>query len=234
MKCLDVKENLNTFFDDEIESIQKRRIENHLKECVSCQAEVRNLQSVSRALKGNLQIFAPLFLDEKVMNAFQTFHDKKRVEKIETNKIGWFGIPRFAFAAASILFVLGMFSAFQIGKMSAGEISVVMPQVQENQNLPIIKSSENEAAQDEKNVPVKIVETLVIREKIVKVPIIKTRTITVEKENKTAQNMPAKDDLALKSSVVNNGYLTRTNLTNFQPVSELNLKINKEEKQNEK
>ena len=230
MKCIDVKENLNAFFDDEIESAQQRKVENHLEECASCRTEFKDLQSVRRAMKESMQISAPLFLDEKVLNAFQTFHDEKRVEKIETEKIGWFGIPRFAFASALILFVLGMFAAFQIGKMSASERSVVIPQVEGNQHLPIVKSAENASAQNENSAPVKIVEVPVIREKIVKIPVIKTRTIYVERANKSVPNLSEKDNLALKSSVENNGYLTRTNLKDFQPVSEFNLKINKEEK----
>ena len=172
---------------------------------------------------------------KKFLVLFKTFHNEKRVEKKDAEKIGWFGIPRFAFAAALILFVLATISAFQIGRMSAGEISIVMPPVQGNKNPPPVEVTGNNPANDGKNVPVKIIEVPVIQEKIIKVPVIKTRTIYVEKDRKkeVRSNAPAKDNFALKSSVENNGYFTRTNLKDFQPVSEFKLKINKEEKQNE-
>ena len=231
MNCIDIKENLDAFFDDEIEFAQKRRVEKHLEKCSGCRTELENLQTIRKSVRRNPQVFAPVFLDAKMIRAFQNFHDEKRAGKSnKKQKSSWFGIPRFAFAAALILFVLATISAFQLGRMSAGEISVVMPEIKENQNSPIIESAEEKQTKDENPAPVKIVEVPVIKEKIVEVPVIKTRTICVEKENKTFSNDSAKDNFALKSSVENNGYLTRTDLKDFQPVSEFKLKINKEEK----
>ena len=225
MKCINVKENLDALLDGEVSFTQKREIENHLETCVSCQTEFENLQAISGILKQNLAISAPLFLDKKVFSEFKNFHAEKPKEKLQ--KIGWFGIPRFAFAAALILFTLGIISAFQIGKMSASEISVIMPEVQENKTL-----------NQEKIMSVKIVEVPVIREKIVKVPVIKEKIVTkiiyVNKDEKTDTNLPAKKDFALKNKIEDNKYLTRSNLEGFQPVSEMNLRISKEDNQNEK
>ena len=130
MKCIDLKENLDAFADGEIEFTQKRQIENHLEDCVSCQTQFENLRTIGKSAKQYLQVSAPAVLDEKVLTAFQTFHKEKQGEKKDAEKIGWFGIPRLVFAAGLIFFALSVISAFQIGKMSAGEISVMMPPVQ--------------------------------------------------------------------------------------------------------
>src|SRR5687768_9436466 len=166
MKCTEVKQNLDAFFDGKIVSTQTEFMETHLENCNSCQTELENLQSVRNALKQNLAISAPAFLDEKVMNAFQKFHEEKRTkenpEKLQKEKMGWFRVPRFAFAAAFAMFALSVISAFQIGRMSAGEISVVTAEVIENESSKI-----NETP------PVKIVEVPAVVEKIlIKVPVI--------------------------------------------------------------
>ncbi len=235
MKCIEVEKKLDAFFDGEIVSPQE--IESHLENCVSCRTTFENISAVRRTLKQNFKVSAPPLLGENVLSAFQNFHEAKRREKVETKqttqKIGWFGIPRFAFAAALILFALATITAFQIGRMSASEIVVLMPEVQENSDLNQIK---NEA--DARKTTVKIVEVPVIREKIVEVPVIRekivTQTIYVNKNEKKEQNLPAKEDFALKNKIEDNKYLTRSNLEGFQPVSEMNLRISKEVNQNEK
>ena len=119
--------------------------------------------------------------------------------------------------------------------MSASEVSIVMPQVQENKTSISDEFAENV----EKSTPAKIVEVPVIQEKIVKVPVIKEKVVikTVyvngNKENEIRSTVPAKNGFALKNSVEDNGYLTQTNLKGFQPVSEFKLKISKKEKENE-
>lgn len=227
MKCADIKENLDAFADGEVGFTEEKKIENHLENCLSCKTEFANLQALGKSVKEILRVSAPASLDEKVLNDFQNFHDKKQTETSETKKIGWFGIPRFAFAAGAVLFFLATISAFQIGRMSAGEISIVMPQVQEEQISPPVKPDDQTP---EKNpAPVKIVEVPVIKEKIVQIPVIKTKTVYVVKENKP-DNRPNTNDLAMKNSIENNGYLTQTNLKDFQPVSEFKLKVSKEEK----
>ena len=231
MKCIDVRENLNVFLDDAIENSRKEKIKSHMENCVSCRIEFETLQTIGDALRQNLFVAAaPPSLDDKILSAFEDFHSQKRnvraAEKREKNV--WFGIPRFAFAAALALVALTAISAFQIGRMSAGELSVAMPQVQESRVLPQIEN-----AKDEKIASVKIVKVPVIKEKIIEVPVFKTRTIYVEKENKSVPNEPAKNNFALKSSIEKNGYLTKTDLKAFQPVSEFKLKISKEEKENE-
>lgn len=231
MKCIDIKEKLDAFADGEIETAERKKIEIHLEDCVSCKTELENLQLFGKALKQNLYVSAPASLDEKVLADFQNFHGGKRDEKIENKNLNWFGIPRLAFTSAMLLFAVAILSAFQIGRMSVGEKSAVMPPIQENNNSFEVKTSDKEPP-EEVNTAVKIVEVPVIKEKIVKVPVIKNRIIYVarDRKNEPVRNISADDNLALKSSVEKNGYLTRTNLKDFQPVSEIKFQINREEK----
>ena len=250
MKCIDVKENLDALLDGEIETAPKRTIENHLENCVSCGAEFSRLQMLGQTLKQNLTTAAPASLDAKIFSEFESFHAAKRAEKtLETapkEKFGWFGIPRFALAAALVLFALTTFAAFQIGKMSAGKIIVETPQVIENQSLTASQVTENNQTKDENLSSIKIVEVPVIQEKIVKVPIYKekivTRIIYKNAERKTENNAGKNDSVSpvgasnnsiLSSRLRDNRYSTQVNLSGFQLVSELKPQIIKGEK-NEK
>lgn len=244
MKCIDTKENLDAFVDGEIEISLAEGIKRHLENCAACQAEFKSLQVINGSLKQNLRVSAPAFLDEKVLSAFKAFHEEKRVEKVreetQTEKIGWFGIQRFAFAATLILFALATISAFQIGKMSASEVSIVMPRIEENKALMTAEFAGSNPIMDERSIPTKFIEVPIVREKIIKVPVIKEKIVTKtiyadkDKENKVRSNVPAKNNLALKNSVKDNEYLTQTNLKGFQPVSDFKLKITKEENKDEK
>lgn len=230
MKCIEVEKKLDAFFDNEI--VPSKEIEAHLENCVSCQTSFENLQTISRAMKQNFTFSAPPLLGEKVLSAFQNHHEDKRREKVEikpqTEKIGWFGVPRFAFASALIVFALATISAFQIGRMSVGERIVMMPQVAENKSL-----ANNPAIQENSNA-VKIVEVPVIKEKMVEVPVIKEKIVTkkiyikqesafedTDKSNKNEENT------ALNENKANNEYLTPIELEGFQPVAKIKARITK-------
>lgn len=229
MKCIEVEKNLDAFFDGEIAS--SKEIETHLENCVSCRTSFENLDAISNAMKQNFAVSAPLLLGEKVLSAFQNHHEAKRGENVEskpqTEKIGWFGIPRFAFAAAFLLLALGTISAFQIGRMSASEIIVEMPEVEEN-----INSNQIENELNTQKATMKVIEVPVMREKIVEVPVIRekivTKTVYVNKTEKTTNVLPTKEDFALTNKIEDNKYLTRSNLEGFQLVSEMNLRVSKE------
>jgi hypothetical protein len=236
---------LNALLDGEIEILQKREIEKHLENCVFCEAEYESLRAVGESLRQNLRVSAPFALDEKVLSAFQTFHREKRgekAEKAEKAKMVWFGVPRFAFAAAFVLFALTSLAAFQIGRMSAGEVSILMPKVTDNQSLTVNQVTENSQAKDENSTSVKIVEVPVIREKIVKIPVYKetvvTRTIYRNAETRTEKNDGRKtfaapvggtNDSILSSRLKDNRYSTQVSLEGFQLVSELKPQIIKGE-----
>lgn len=237
MKCVDVKDNLDALLDGEVEITQKRKIENHLETCVSCQAEFKNLRAVSATLKQHPTISAPALLDEKVFRAFRDFHAEKTTEKLPQEKNGWFGIPRFAVATTLILFALATISAFQLGRMSANEVGSVLPQVQEKSTSTTDEFAQDNLKKDENPTQTKIVEVPVVQKTIVKVPVLKEKIITkmiyVNTKNKLRSTVVVKNSLALKNSLENNGYITQTNLKGFQPVSVFEIKISKKEKDNE-
>ena len=227
MKCIDV----NALLDAGHDVSHALEIGKHLESCILCQAELKDVKAISETLKRALTISAPTHLDEKIMGAFKEFHDAKEAEKLDSERernSGWFGMPRFVFATALILFALATAAAFQIGKMSAGDVSVLMPQLQENRITG--EFAQITPASDEKSVPIEIVGLPVIRERIV----IRKIYITKGKEKTQRPNLGAKSGLVLKNSVAENGYLTQTNLKGFQPVSEFKIRISKKENGNEK
>ena len=246
MKCIDVKENLDALLDGEISISPQRAIENHLENCVYCRAEFNYLQKLGQTLKQNLTATAPASLNTKIFSEFEKFHAAKRSAKISetapTERIGWFGIPRFAFAAAIILFTLATFSAFQIGRMSADNIIVETPRVPENQSLTVNQNAENSPAKNEISPAAKIVEVPVIREKIVEIPVYKEKIVTriiyknapVKSENNAGENtfippVGAANNLILSSRLKDNRYSTQVNLAGFQMVSQLKPQIIKGE-----
>ncbi|MGI8669733.1 MAG: anti-sigma factor family protein [Aridibacter sp.] len=251
MKCIDIEQKLNELLDGELGLSEKATVETHLESCDSCQTQFENMQAISGNMKQNLVISAPSLLDEKMMNAFQNFQNEKLAEipteKTKTQKIGWFGIPKFAFAAALLLFGLVGITAFQIGKISASEVSIIMPQVQESKvldNSTNADFAENKQPNVGNVATTKIIEVPVIKEKIVEVPVIKekivTRVVYRNTENKNVvgnkENLPKfskTKEVASTNGLKDNEFSTQINLKGFQLVSELKPQIIKGEK-NEK
>ncbi len=228
MRCIEVKKNIDAVIDGEATAEQSNDLKTHIVNCGLCRTELKVQETLSTYLKRILPVSPAASLDEKVLKAFQLVHSKQQVQTVgeenRTGKIGWFGVPRFAYAVAIFLLTITAISTFQLGKMSASELS-------SNTELP-----QNDQTKSEKPMLTNIVHVPVIQEKIVRVPVttekIITRTIYVKK--KTESLSPKKNGITLKSSVENNGYLTQANLAGFRPVSEINLRISKEEKENEK
>ena len=234
MKCIEVEKKIDAFFDGEIVSPQE--IETHLENCVSCRTTFENISAVRRTLKQNFKVSAPPLLGENVLSAFQNFHEAKRREKVETKqttqKIGWFGIPRFTFAAALILFALATITAFQIGRMSASNIVVAMPQAQEN-NISTTEKAKINPTSDENPIQIKYIEVPVVQEKIVKVPVVQEKIVTriiykninIEDTKKSLLNSDKTEDFTVSSRLKDNRYSTQINLKGFQIVSDLKPQI---------
>lgn len=230
MKCINVEEKLSELLDDELSDAEISKVETHLESCNSCRSQFKNIKMLSGNLKKNLAVSAPAVLDDRVLNSFRHFQNAKRVEKLkdnhQTEKTSWFGVPRFAFATALVSFGLIGFTAFQIGKISASEVSVVMPQIEENASSNILKASdlaENTQTNDEGVEQIKIVEVPVIKEKIVKVPVIKekivTRTVYKDRDqNEKDKYTSPQSNRGLKSVAL-------TDTSKFQIVSELKPQI---------
>lgn len=238
MKCINIEQKLNELLDGEIGLSEKATVEKHLESCDSCRNSFANMQIISGNMKQNLAVSAPNLLDKKVLNAFQDFQNEKLAEipteERQTQKIGWFGIPKFAFAAALILFGLIGITAFQIGKISASEVTIISPEIKANEtvnDLPSKVVAENKEPNVENDEKTKIIEIPVIKEKIVTRTIYVDREKTEKKENVTRPSFNRNDDVAMESSINENGFVTQTNLKGFQPVSDLKVKITKKEEE---
>jgi hypothetical protein len=247
MKCIEVRENLNLFLDGEIDLSAQENIKTHLENCIACETEFDNLETISESLKQTLPIATNALLDEKMLDAFESFHaDKQTVtEEKQEEKIGWFGIPRIAFATALVLLALVGGSAFQLGRISVSRIEIATPAKREDfRELPNEKLENSTVAQNdsvEKSPEIKIVEVPVIQEKIVKLPVIKEKIITRKiyvkeqkkeiKENVIRPKFNRNDEVAMKSSIQENGFVTQTNLKGFQPTTDLKIKITKKEEE---
>lgn len=234
MKCTEIEQELNEYFDDQIAVPKAREIELHLEKCASCRTNLENLQSVRSALKQSAPIIVPAFLNEKVLSAFKTFHAEKSRIKSETSprksKKSWFGIPRFAYAATFGLLVFTTFASFQLGKISGGN-SV-------NSTFETVKSV---APENKETIKIETVQVPVIQEKIIKVPVVREKIITrtiykyvSAQDKKSVGNpvLPNKADteqFTVKSRLRDNQYSTQINLEGFQLISELKPQIIKEE-----
>ena len=243
MKCIQVRENLEAFADDEIGFAERENIASHLANCESCSSEFEGLKSIGKAMKNTLPVSASASLDAKVFEAFENHNAGATAIAAEEKqeKIGWFGIPKLAFAVALLL--LAMFSgfAFQLGRMSVGNAQENIAEkdkkaidVTKSKSSEFVATNKDDSKEKEQQVVTKIVEVPVVKEKIVKVPVVKekiiTRTIYVDRNRKVNKpSLSGKDNLALNNSVKDGEFLTVTNLKDFQPVSKIKPKIIKEE-----
>ncbi len=235
MKCINIEQKLSELLDGELGLSEKATVETHLESCDSCRNSFANMQIISGNMKQNLAVSAPNLLDKKVLNAFQDFQNEKLAEipteERQTQKIGWFGIPKFAFAAALILFGLIGITAFQIGKISASEVTIISPEIKENKSvndLPSKTVAENNVAKDENT---KIIEIPVIKEKIIEVPVIKEKIVTriVYKERERTNRNKA----IVKSKTQNDENFAQAEINKYRIVSELKPKIIKAGETNE-
>lgn len=239
MDCINSKENLSEFLDGEMTSTESAEIKKHLETCFSCRENCENMRTVGEIVRRNFTISAPPLLDKKIMDAFQNFHSPKAVEKPKESKekIGWFGFSPLAFAAASVLFILSIAAAFQIGRMSTVKADV--PTHEAIENIVLKPNEKNISDQDDEKIQTtKIVEVPVIRERLVKVPVIREKVVTkriyINAENRsknTNDNLPSEEkDVAGDTK---NKYLTPLELKDFQPIAKAKVKITKNKKEGE-
>lgn len=241
MKCTDAKENLDALLDRELERARVLELENHLESCRFCRTEFENLQNVGAILRRNARISAPVSLDEKVFAAFGDFQDEKRraktenaeIEKAKAKSVGWFGVPRFVFAAASFLLVLTALSAFQLGKLTAinSEISAIETPRNEAAKSAPAESEKSSPTVQTIEVPI-VTEKIIEKEKIIEIPVVREKIITrivyknaKDEKKGNDQNVVPKTDAAepftVKSRLKENQYSTQINLEGFQVISEL-------------
>ncbi|MBE3581915.1 MAG: zf-HC2 domain-containing protein [Thermoanaerobacteraceae bacterium] len=110
MKCRQAKKLLSPYLDDELSAKEKAALEEHLRDCPACQAELGRLRKISEGLKGIYREVKPPpdFLD-RVM---------ARIEEIEKGgayhpaegKARWVGGWRKLALAAALTASLGLFT----------------------------------------------------------------------------------------------------------------------------
>lgn len=224
MKCIENKKNIEALNDNELDDALRDAVEGHFQVCSVC----RELKEESAALSTLLQTSRiPLpsaALDARIMKSFRQQHESVPVWRRII--LGTFAVPKPAFAALLILAMAGFWTAFQVGKIYSTSISI-SEQLGETARTPIQTPEQQE-------VQTVVVEVPVIKEKIV------TRTIYVpqpkinKNEKSKSLDVLPQNDLPLSSVVANNGYFTDVSLKGFQPSAEINAKIIKGVKEDEK
>lgn len=225
MNCIDTKKNIAAMVDGEITGALKEMVERHLLVCRDC-CELKEEMILLSSFLQTSQIAPPSEeLDERVINSFRKQY-KPAVSSWRQMFFGSMAIPKPVFAALLVLAMAASWLAFQIGKINSTTVSVALPFVVINE-VPVQSPAESP-------VQTVIVEVPVIKEKIVR----RTVYVREQKINKTEKaKTPADSEqnfLPSSSSVAENGYFTDLSLKGFEPTAQINAKIIKEEKKDEK
>ena len=225
MNCIETKKNIEALLDDELDDDLTDAVEHHLWICPACCQLKEQMRSISNLMQMSRIIPASAELDKRIIKSFQNHHASKPSWRRVV--FGGFVVPKPIFAALLILAAAGFWLAFQIGKINSTTVSMTSPSITSNEILVQTPA--------ETRVQTVVVKVPVIKEKIV------TRTIYVRdsKNNKNEKGKSSADsrqnNLPLySSSVTDNGYFTGVSLKGFQPSAEINAKIIKEVKEDEK
>jgi predicted anti-sigma-YlaC factor YlaD len=244
MKCEEASLLIEELYDDEIDFRLKARVKEHLAGCTSCSADFDRIFRLDQLLEKAPAPPPPsALLDRKLMKAFER-HNKESLKSPawwQRIFVGSVSIPKPAFAAILLAIVATITAAIMIerNRSLSSEISTSVPA-----SSPIVSTP----------LPPEIIEKTIT----VEVPVIRERVVTrvvyVERQNSEAikpqkassarngngENMQKQtlkgDDinLAMNGSIEDGGYVTRANLTGFQPTTELKTRIIQEPKPDEK
>ncbi len=246
MNCQEVRLRLEAFHDRAADAELSSRIEEHLEDCLSCDGALMQLRGL-RTLLLKSSIPAPsAALARGLMEAFYREHERP------AKTIPWWRralgssitVPAPALAAAMIVIAFGIAAANIIGRNAAATVSVSDATSAASTSVPPSPSISPEIIEH-----TKIVEVPVVKERVV------TRVVYVEREERMpglrAQKQPSisarkgfqqspqdripnDGGLAMNGSVAGNGYLTRVDLTGYQPTNEMKARIVREDKPDEK
>lgn len=230
MKCVEVEKQIDSLLDGEVNPVIREEVEHHLKECRVCGQIHENLRAVNELLMKPVPVPDPKRLDGFVMDAFYR-HQNKKQEIKET--VGWWAafsrlslIPKPAMTFAALLFAVSLGLAFQLGRITATDIQVALPQTEQVSPLALkennVSVSPAETASNIKNeAPVtKFIRIPIIREKIVNRIVYVDKPQKRERENSIPPVMSERNNLALKSSDRKNEFLTKVNLKGLQVISD--------------
>ncbi len=226
MNCIETKKNIEAFIDGELDGASKDAVESHLLMCRACCETKEEMILLSSLLQTSQIASTSDELDERVMKSFKNHHTASPTWWRRTI-FGAFVVPKPVFATVLILAALSSWLAFQIGKINSSTVSMTSPSFVTNE-IPIQKTADT---------PIQTI--------FIKVPVIKEKTVTrtvYVREQKNIKNEKGKSSADSKpnnspsysSTVAGNGYFTDVNLKGFEPSAEINAKIIKEVKEDEK
>ncbi len=225
MNCIETKKNLEALLDNELNDEMKDAVEHHLWICPACCELRERTMSLSNLLQASRVDSPSAELDKGVMKSFKNHYTSSRSWRRII--FGSLVVPKPAFATLLVLAIAGFWLAFQVGKITSTPISMLSPAINANESPVQIPA--------ETKIQTVFFEVPVIKEKFV------TRTVYIreskinKREKRNSSPDPRKSNLSLYgSTVAENGFFTDVSLKGFQPAAELNAKIIKEVKEDEK
>ena len=233
MNCEKVSLFIEEFYDGELDSRLQSRIKQHLAACPSCSADFEMLVRIDRQLeKSSAPPAASATLERKLTEAFRRRDEKALKSPAWWRRafVGSVSIPKPALGAAALASALAGV-ALGVGLSTRGVSSGVGPPAlgaKASASPPVgpapLPPVVNEGA--------KVIEAPVVRERVV------TRVVYVERRggesaarrwtgvDKAAKFTKRDDPTPSAGGAVEGGeYVTRANLSGFQPVAELKTRI---------
>ncbi len=253
MKCEEAKLLVGALQDDDLEPQLKIQIEKHLLICANCENAFEQTRELSRLLQKSFVPAPSAALDRNILQEFRLEREQQRRRTHKTSwrqylLVGSITIPKPVFAAAAVVIIaaFGLFGLIGRNASNSSDVADVKTSATSS-----VTSSPHELNETDKT---KIIEVPVFRERIIKQIVYVERRnpdnqtgisqYSILARNKSAsrerlqKGFPAVKqnnlDIKVSDSIAENGYFTKTNLSAFQPVSEMKTRIIKEVKINEK
>jgi hypothetical protein len=235
MKCVEVEKQIDSLLDGEVNSVVRKEIECHLKECRVCGQIYEKLRAVNELLMKSVPVPDPKRLDAFVMDAFYR-HQNKKQEIIKNGdwRTALFKLIRMhktAAAVAALLFAASVGLAFQLGRITAASPQATSPrgetaaQPAARENNASVSPVETTSSIKNEAPVTKYIRIPVIREKIVNRIVYADKSQKRQKEDRVPPVIPEKNNLTLKSSIRQNEFLTEVNLKGFQTISDAKTRI---------
>jgi len=116
LNCELAKTTVHGYFDGELDAVRSAEFERHLENCVECQTELKDIESLrARLHESNLYEQASAEFRERIRK--QLAHGAERVSPVRSRR--WFLVPAFGSLAAAAAVVAIMFFVLQSQTQSA-------------------------------------------------------------------------------------------------------------------
>jgi hypothetical protein len=106
MNCKKIKKLLQLYIDDSLTFGEKQLVEQHLKECPACRAELKSFSSAPRLVESLPEVFTPPDFTEKLMSKISQIKEKERERIIPAWQISlknlW-NAPKYRYGLAAAL-----------------------------------------------------------------------------------------------------------------------------------